>query len=364
MLEDGRNFEGFSLGASGEALGEVVFNTSMTGYQEILTDPSYHNQMITMTYPHIGNYGVNPDDAESKKVHADGFIVKEVSPIDSNWRSKGSLQDYLLTNKIVGIEGIDTRALVKHIRLKGAMAGIISTKDFDSKSLLKKVKEWPHIAGRDLVKDVTLKSAKHDRRKGEYKVAVYDFGVKENILNCLRNAGCKLSVFPASTDPDVILKGDFDGLFLSNGPGDPAAVTYAIENVKKLLGDVPIFGICLGHQILSIALGAKTYKLKFGHRGGNQPVKNLKTGKIEITSQNHGFGVELKKEWRQPGQKNKNGNGVSVTHINLNDSTVEGISSSESKAFSVQYHPESSPGPHDSRYLFNQFTDLMEGKNA
>ena len=382
VLEDGRFFEGFSFGAEGETFGEVVFNTSMSGYQEILTDPSYHEQIITMTYPHIGNYGINSADVESTKIHASGFIVKEASAVHSNWRSDGSLHDYLKKNNVVSIEGIDTRALVKHIRTAGAMRGAISTKDLDSKSLLKKIQQWPSLVGRDLVKEVTCKArysgqyvgatprgcplssgraqgpapTMTPRHRDSFNVAVYDFGVKTNILNCLKEVGCSLTVLPASAGYQEVLKGGFDGLFLSNGPGDPAAVDYAIKNIRHLLGKLPIFGICLGHQILALALGAKTYKLKFGHRGANQPVKNLATGKVEITSQNHGFAVEANDDWLEA-MKNQ---GVTLTHINLNDDTVEGISVPNLKAFSVQYHPESSPGPHDSRYLFNQFVELMK----
>ncbi len=363
-LEDGRYFEGISFGDSGETFGEVVFNTSMTGYQEILTDPSYHEQIVTMTYPHIGNYGVNEEDVESKKVQVSGFVVKEASEYESNWRSTGLIQKYLEENGVVGIQDIDTRALVKHIRLAGAMRGAISTKEQSSKELVKRIKEWPLIIGRDLVAKVSTGKKQKDNINADCRVAVYDFGAKNNILNCLREAGCGLTIFPASTSYKEILDGDFDGLFLSNGPGDPAALNYAIDNVKNLLGKLPIFGICLGHQILSLAQGADTYKLKFGHRGANQPVKNLETSRVEITSQNHGFAVKAKKDWKSLDDKTKNGDGVFVTHMNLNDQTIEGISAPSMKAFSVQYHPESSPGPHDSRYLFKRFKDLMEGKDA
>jgi carbamoyl-phosphate synthase small subunit len=322
----------------------------MTGYQEILTDPSYCSQIVTMTSPHIGNYGINEEDIESDKIQVSGFVVKEESLIASNWRSKVSLNDYLKNNKIVGIQDIDTRALTRHIRDHGAMNGIISAIDSDVDSLSNKLKKAPSMNGLDLAKVVTTKRVYKWSEKGKYKVAAIDYGIKRNILNMLADKECSVTVFPAETTAKQILDFNPDGVFLSNGPGDPGAVTYGIKMVKDLLGSKPIFGICLGHQILSLALGAKTFKLKFGHRGINHPVKNLNTSVVEITSQNHGFAVDL-----QSLPKN-----VTPTHINLNDSTNEGIECKDLKAFSVQHHPESSPGPHDSRYLFDKFIKLMK----
>lgn len=363
LLEDGTLFEGTSFGAEGIRCGEVVFNTSITGYQEILTDPSYHEQIITMTYPMIGNYGTTPLDWESRKIFAAGFIVKENCPFPSNWRSKGSLSDYLKENGVVGLEGIDTRKLVRHIRTQGAMRGIISSTETKISVLKTKLEEYPDLVGRDIVKHVT--SAKpYTWDKGvvdcltdnellpklRFKVVAYDYGMKTNILRLLRLHGCKVEVVPAQTSAKEVLKKKPDGVFLSNGPGDPAAVTYAVEAVRDLLGKLPIFGICLGHQILGLAMGGTTYKLKFGHRGANHPVKNLDTGEIEITSQNHGFCVDV------DSLKDKK---VELTHLNLNDNTVEGIRSHKLKAYSVQYHPEACPGPHDAQYLFRQFTDWM-----
>ncbi len=365
LLEDGTKFIGKSFGAEGEKCGEVVFNTAMCGYQEILTDPSYRDQIVTMTYPLQGNYGTNPSDAESSRIQAAGFIVKENSAAVSNWRSTKSLSDYLKESGVMGIDGIDTRMLVKHIREKGAMNGIISTKDDSTEILLEKLAKYPKMAGRDLAKEVSCKKSykwdkplidivgnnKNNFTKPQYKVVVLDFGIKRNILRLLVSHGCSVTVVPATTTAKEIMAMKPNGVFLSNGPGDPAAVTYAIETVKSLLGKLPIFGICLGHQILTIALGGKTYKLKFGHRGGNHPVKNIKTGAIEITSQNHGFCSDA---------NSLRGKNIEVTHINLNDKTIEGIKSKKYKAFSVQYHPESAPGPHDSRYLFETFTAMMK----
>ena len=350
LLNDGRIFEGKQLGHSGETTGEVCFNTGMTGYQEILTDPSYCSQIVTMTSPHIGNYGINEEDIESDKIQVSGFVIKEESLIASNWRSTASLNDYLQNNKIVGIQDIDTRALTSHIRDQGAMNGIISTIDSDVDSLSNKLKKAPSMDGLDLAKVVSTKRIYKWSETGKYKVAAIDYGIKRNILNMLANKECSVTVFPAETTAKQILDFNPDGVFLSNGPGDPGAVTYGIKMVKDLLGAKPIFGICLGHQILSLALGAKTFKLKFGHRGINHPVKNLNTDIVEITSQNHGFAVDL-----QSLPKN-----VTPTHINLNDSTNEGIECKDLKAFSVQHHPESSPGPHDSRYLFDKFIKLMK----
>ena len=373
-LEDGTIFEGVSFGASGERLGEVVFNTSMTGYQEIMTDPSYKGQIVTMTYPLIGNYGINKEDIESSGPKVEGFIIKEKSKITSNWRSEKSLDEYLKENNIIGIEGVDTRSLTLHIRTKGAMKGIVSTIDLNPKSLIKKAKNSPGLVGRDLVKEVTCKKSynaktihllPHAPYPSEasgagstlypnvrlFKVVAMDFGIKYNILRCLIDAGCDVTVVPADTKAKDILAYNPDGIFLSNGPGDPTAVTYAIEEIQKLLGKKPIFGICLGHQLLGLAFRGETFKLKFGHRGANHPVKDLKTGKIEITSQNHGFSVDI---------NSLNKEDVELTHINLNDNTLEGMAHRKLPVFSVQYHPEASPGPHDSRYLFKRFLDMMK----
>ena len=360
-LEDGTIFEGTSFGSSGERLGEVVFNTSMTGYQEIMTDPSYKGQIVTMTYPLIGNYGINKEDVESSGPKVEGFVIKERSKITSNWRSEKTLDQYLKENNIIGIEGVDTRSLTLHIRTKGAMKGIISTVDLNPKSLIKKAKDSPGLIGRDLVKEVTCKKPYNAKtiytnfsaisHNVKFKVVAMDFGIKYNILRCLVNAGCDVIVVPANTKAKDILAEKPDGIFLSNGPGDPAAITYAIDEIKKLLGKKPIFGICLGQQLLGLAFGGKTFKLKFGHRGANHPVKDLKTGKIEITSQNHGFCVDI---------NSLNKDEVELTHINLNDNTLEGMAHKKLPVFSVQYHPEASPGPHDSRYLFKRFTDLMD----
>ena len=360
LLEDGRVFRGRSLGASGETTGEVCFNTGMTGYQEILTDPSYHKQIVTMTAPHIGNYGVNPEDVESQRIQVAGFVIREETVIPSNQRATMSLGDYLRDQEIIGIQGIDTRALVRHIRDEGAMNGIISTQDFDTDSLQKKLGRAPGMQGLDLCLDVTC-SAPHEWEyqehidennrpfQAKWKIATIDYGIKTNILRLLHERDCDVKVFPAGVSAEDILAEEPDGIFLSNGPGDPAAVTYAIETVKQLLGKKPIFGICLGHQLLAHAVGATTFKLKFGHRGINHPVKNLRTGKVEITSQNHGFAVDSD-------QMPEN---VEITHLNLNDYTVEGLACKDIPAFSVQYHPEASPGPHDSRYLFDNFVDLI-----
>ena len=349
LLADGRIFQGRSFGYQGETVGEVCFNTGMTGYQEILTDPSYCKQIVTMTSPHIGNYGINEEDVESENIQVAGYVIKEETMTPSNWRSTQSLGEYLKKNKIVGIKEIDTRSLTRHIRDKGAMNGIISSNDLDIQSLDKKLKKFPDMNGLDLAKDVTTQKKYKWPGKGRYKVAVIDFGIKKNILRLLSDIGCELTVFPASIKAEDILSFEPDGVFLSNGPGDPLAVTYGIETVKKLLGKVPLFGICLGHQILALALGASTFKLKFGHRGINHPVRNNEKNTVEITSQNHGFAVDL--DSLPPN--------VISTHINLNDNTSGGIRCTDIPAFSVQYHPESSPGPHDSRYLFNQFIEMM-----
>ena len=363
LLEDGTVFKGKSFGAEGIRCGEVVFNTSMCGYQEITTDPSYHEQIITMTYPMIGNYGTNELDWESRKLFCAGFIVRENCPYPSNYRNRQSFGDYLAANGVVGLEGIDTRKLVRHIRTQGAMRGIISSTEKRISVLKEKLADYPGLVGRDIVKDVTARRGykwnrgvvdvinnEEQRPKTQCKVIAYDFGIKQNILRLLRSHGCEVEVVPARTPADKVLAKKPDGVFLSNGPGDPAPVAYAVENIKKLLGRVPIFGICLGHQLLSLALGGTTYKLKFGHRGANHPVRNMDTGKIEITSQNHGFCADL---------ESFRGLDVEMTHLNLNDKTCEGIRSKKLRAFSVQYHPEASPGPHDSQYLFDQFIEWM-----
>ena len=369
-LEDGTWFQGVAVGAPGHTEGEVVFNTSMTGYQEVLTDPSYAGQIVTMTAPQIGNYGVAGTDEESAKPQVAGFVMRDASPVSSNWRAQGTLKDYLTRHNIVAIGDIDTRALTKKLRSAGVMRGIIATGAVDPAALVEKARGIAHMEGSDLVKDVTCAEA-YDfetsladavteasygvpplrRAKRPLRVAAYDYGIKLNILRRLAAHGCKVRVFPASTPATEVLAWKPDGIFLSNGPGDPAAVTYAIDNIKEIAkSDVPTFGICLGHQLMGLALGAKTYKLKFGHRGGNHPVKQLESGAIEITSQNHGFAVD-------PDSLPSN---VKVTHLNLYDGTVEGLRHTDKPIFSVQYHPEASPGPHDADYLFQEFLDEME----
>jgi carbamoyl-phosphate synthase small subunit len=399
-LADGTLYEGTSYGAEGETVGEVVFNTCMSGYQEILTDPSYKGQIVTMTYPLIGNYGVNPEDVESHRPFVEGFIIKEGSRLPSNWRGRTSLEDYLRDHGIVGIQGIDTRALTRHIRDHGAQEGIISTTDDDPKSLVKKAKGSPGLIGRDLVKEVCCKEsftwsqgvwewpsgyaeprAESRESRGEtdktqldlfgsrlsgrgsrlYKVVAYDCGIKWNILRQLVSVGCEVTVVPASTAAERVLAMNPDGIFLSNGPGDPEGVPYLIEAVATLIGKKPIFGICLGHQIIGLALGGRTYKLKFGHHGGNQPVKDLTTGKVEITSQNHGFAVDMGSFASDPrGRVLGDPADIVMTHVNLNDNTCEGLMHRQFPLFSVQYHPEASPGPHDANYLFRRFVEMIE----
>jgi len=363
-LADGTVFEGTAF-APGEAVGEIVFNTAMTGYQEILTDPSYCGQLVVMTYPEIGNVGVNPEDVESVRPYVQGFIVKEYWGAPSNWRARSSLADYLRAHGIPGMEGIDTRALVRHIRERGVQQAALSTVDLDPNSLVRRAQEAPGLVGRDLVREVTCREPydwtegtwtlesgyrRQEHADGRFFVAAYDFGIKRNILRNLVAAGCRVRVVPAWTPAATVLAMNPDGIFLSNGPGDPGAVPYAKEIVRELIGTKPIFGICLGHQILGLALGGSTYKLKFGHHGANHPVKDLATGKVEITAQNHGFAVDVES---LPGI-------ARLTHVNLNDHTVEGIEHTELPIFSVQYHPEASPGPHDATYLFSRFVALME----
>jgi carbamoyl-phosphate synthase small subunit len=368
-LENGTVFRGECFGAAGEVTGEVVFNTSLTGYQEILTDPSYCGQIVTMTYPLIGNYGINFDDLESAKPQVAGFIVREYFDYHSNWRAKQSLGEWLREHRIIAIQGIDTRMLTKMIRTKGAMRAIISTEDLDDESIVQKARSSPEMAGLDLTKVVTCKEMYHwqtvdetpyglrpqlvaEAQNGKrFSVVVYDFGAKHNILRRLTTYGCDLTVVPSDTPAERVLGMNPDGIFLSNGPGDPAATKYAIKTIRKLIDRKPIFGICLGHQLLALALGGKTYKLKFGHRGANHPVKNLLTSEIEITTQNHGFAVD----WSSMDER-----AVELTHINLNDHTVEGFRHRELPIFCVQYHPEASPGPHDSDYLFRNFIELMQ----
>ncbi len=364
VLEDGRTFNGASFGAEGEAFGEMVFNTSMSGYQEILTDPSYAGQIVCMTYPLIGNYGTNEEDVESRRPWVEGFVVREASRIASNFRSTRSLQDYLKDNNIVGLEHIDTRALVRHIRDKGAMRSCISTVELDPKVLLEKVLASPEMANRELASEVTTdktfeyipvddneESAIRNPRSAIHHIVAYDFGVKTNSLREFAKFGCRVTVIPAGTSAADTLALKPDGIFLSNGPGDPASMNSVVDEIKKLTtSNTPMFGICLGHQLIGAAFGAQTYKLKFGHRGGNQPIKDLTTGKIEITAHNHGFAVD--KDSMPPD--------VEVTHINLNDQTVAGLRHKTLPVFSVQYHPESAPGPHDSEYLFERFIELMK----
>jgi len=365
-LEDGVWFEGEGFGAEGETFGEVVFNTGLTGYQEILTDPSYKGQMVVMTYPHIGNYGINLEDVESSRPWVEGFIVKEVSPVVSNYRSAMTLDAYLKKFNIVGIEGIDTRKLVKHLRTVGAKKGVISTRETDPKKLVAMAKRSPNIAAKDLVKEVTSSRSYEftevmpaefgwgDSRKKKYTVVAMDSGIKWNILRKLNQHGFNVKVVPATATVEEIQALKPDGLFLSNGPGDPAVVKYLVETVRKLIGKLPMFGICLGHQMIGQALGGKTSKLKFGHHGNNQPVMDLKTRKIEITSQNHNFVVDIDSLPKDE---------VEMTHINLNDKTLEGFRHKKHPIFCVQYHPENAPGPHDSDYLFARFYDLIE-KNS
>jgi carbamoyl-phosphate synthase small subunit len=365
-LEDGTTFRGKAAGAEGEARGEVVFNTAMTGYQEVLTDPSYAGQIVTMTCPEIGNYGVSPDDVESRAPQVAGFIIRDESPVASNWRAAGTLRDYLVAHRIVAISDVDTRALTRRLRSGGVMRGVIGTgNSLDPSALVAQANAIPLMEGSDLVRDVTTAQAfdwpREDpdefgisparRARRRLRIAAYDYGMKYNILRRLSAHGCDVRVYPATTPASELLASKPDGVFLSNGPGDPAPLTYAIDNAKQLVASgTPVFGICLGHQILGLAMGGDTYKLKFGHRGANHPVKKLATGKVEITSQNHGFAVDPKSLPED----------VEVTHLNLYDGTVEGLRHRSRPVFCVQYHPEASPGPHDADYLFDDFLELIE----
>jgi carbamoyl-phosphate synthase small subunit len=373
VLEDGSVFRGRAFGVEGEAFGEAVFNTAMSGYQEVLTDPSYAGQIVTMTSPHQGNYGVNEDDRESRGVKVAGFVVREASRRASSWRARTTLTDYLCAAGVVGVEGVDTRRLTRRIREGGAMRAGISTLDLSSESLCARVRAQPGMEGADLASSVSISSVVSatdvigppTTARPVVRVAAYDYGIKWNILRQLAENGCETTVFPAQTPPSEILNGEFDGVFLSNGPGDPSATTYGVEAVRTLLGKLPVFAICLGHQLLALALGGRTYKLRFGHRGVNQPVKDVDTGRIEITSHNHGFAVDPF-GWG-PGRATVDGpqvvegpfGRVALTHWNLNDGTLEGLRCIDVPAFSVQYHPEASPGPHDSAHLFKRFLDLM-----
>ncbi len=363
-MADGRVFRGESLGAEGESAGEVVFNTSMTGYQEIMTDPSYKGQIVVMTYPLIGNYGINDEDVESRRPWVEGFVVREASATPSSWRGRRTLEDYMREHGIVGIQGIDTRALTRHLRDRGAQEGVLSTEEPDPQRLVAKAQAAPGLVGRDLVREVTVAAphgwdeATWDRVKGyrraptaRFNVIALDSGIKLNILRQLVSVGCDVTVVPASTPAAAVLEQKPDGVFLSNGPGDPEGVPYLVEAVQALLDKVPIFGVCLGHQILGLAVGGRTFKLKFGHHGANHPVKDLATGKVEITAQNHGFAVD---------PDSVKPHGLLLSHVSLNDGTCEGLFHQELPVFSVQYHPEASPGPHDANYLFRRFVDLMQ----
>jgi len=364
-LEDGRVFRGRAYGASGERFGEVVFNTSLSGYQEILTDPSYAGQIVILTYPHIGNYGTNPLDCEAPHPYAEGLVVRELAEAASNWRSVEEVSSFLADHGIPVISNIDTRALVRHLRKYGAMRGVLSTTDHDEASLVAKAKASPSMVGLDLASRVTTPTRYHweepsrdiyrasqaPETSARFHVVAFDYGIKQNILRRLVDVGCRATVVPAPTGAADVLDLKPDGVFLSNGPGDPEPVVYAAQVVRDLMGRVPIFGICLGHQIIGLALGGKTYKLKFGHHGGNHPVLNLETQKVEITAQNHGFAVD---------PDSLKASEVALTHMNLNDQTLEGLRHKSLPLFSVQYHPEASPGPHDSAYLFEQFVKMME----
>ena len=359
LLEDGRCFRGEAYGAPGEAFGEVVFNTSMTGYQEVLTDPSYAGQLVTMTYPLIGNYGANAEDQESVGPQVAGFIVHEPSPTFSNWRAQENLDDYLRRHGVVGIAGVDTRALTRHIRSRGAMRGVIANGEVDLDALRARVLQQPPMEGLNLASKVSVDQRYTVAAQGarRFRVLAYDFGVKSHSLQLLAARGCEVTVLPADTSTEQVLAADPDGLFISNGPGDPGAVGNALDAIRGLAErDVPVFGICLGHQLVSRAFGAETYKLPYGHRGGNHPVRRLADGAVEITAQNHGFAVRGDADG-VPGAPE-----LRVTHLNLNDGTVEGVEHVELPVFSVQYHPEAAPGPHDSRYLFDRFTEAMESR--